>query len=109
MMCLSSSDCIGEYFQDKCAADRICEIISSFSEKTGLNIKDMWYLFMVYYQCDVAAYTADAGGLPYLEKIFEYDEGNRKVFDANEQLLKMSTLYWQKYHELKKCIYDYKY
>ena len=40
---------------------------------------------MIYYQCDTASYTADAGGLKFLEHLFEYKDG-AKVFDEENYL-----------------------
>ena len=109
LIALADNDCVGEYFQGKKEKEDAAKELSMMAQKTNISIKDFFYLFMVYYQCDVASYTQDEGGLPYLEYLFEYDKSHRKVFDSDEHLIKMSPVYWQKYHELKRCIYDSKY
>ena len=60
-------------------------------------------LFMIYYQCDTSAYTSDGGGIRYLEYLFVYENG-RKIFDNNEGLIRMSSMYWEKYFTLKNAI-----
>ena len=55
---------------------------------------------MIYYQCDIAAYTADEGGIKFLENLFEYKNG-KKVFDEEQALLKMSSKFWEMYKQLK--------
>ena len=55
---------------------------------------------MIYYQCDIASYTADAGGIKFLEHLFDYQNGE-KVFDEEEGLIKMSPKYWEMYRQLK--------
>mgnify|MGYP000557032192 CR=1 FL=1 len=57
-------------------------------------------LMMIYYQCDIASYTEDAGGIKFLEHLFEYNNG-KKIFDVDEGLLKMSPKYWEMYKRLK--------
>ena len=58
---------------------------------------------MIYYQCDVSSYTADAGGIKFLEHLFDYENG-KKIFDPEEELIKMSPKYWEMYKQLKKEI-----
>jgi hypothetical protein len=58
---------------------------------------------MVYYQCDCASYTTDAGGIEFLEHLFEY-ENSHKVFDESEGLIKLSHKYWSMYKQLKQDI-----
>jgi hypothetical protein len=103
---LASNDCIGEYFQSLQGIEYTCETIYSMAKNIDININNLFYLLMVYYQCDVAAYTKDAGGFPYLEKIFEYDKYGKKVFDNEEKLLRMKPEFWQKYIKLKNFIND---
>ena len=66
-----------------------------------MRLNDFLYIFIVYYQCDTASYTADAGGLRYLEHLFEYSDSVTKKFDAAEGLIKMTCQYWDKYMKLK--------
>ena len=40
---------------------------------------DLLYYLMIYYQCDIASYTEDAGGIKFLEHLFTYQNG-AKVF-----------------------------
>ncbi len=100
LISLLSGDCIGEYFQNKLTASETKQIVFNLAKKCELNELDFFKLFMIYYQCDIAAYTADAGGIKFLEHLFEYQEG-QKVFDKKEGLLKMSPKYWERYKQLK--------
>ena len=59
---------------------------------------------MILYQCDISSYTKDAGGLKYLEHMFEYDDGE-KVFDDEDGIIAMSPEYKERYHLLKTEIY----
>ena len=61
---------------------------------------------MVYYQCDISSYTADAGGLRFLEYLFDYSDVATKKVDASEGLIKMADQYWDKYLTLKGLVYD---
>ncbi len=78
----------------------IKEKILSLAKSSGLDTKSFFKIYMIYYQCDVASNTADAGGIKFLENLFEYKNG-QKVFDEEEGLLKMSPKYWEMYKQLK--------
>lgn len=58
---------------------------------------------MILYQCDIASYTKDAGGLKYMEHMFVYDDGN-KTFDNDNGIIAMSDEYMGKYINLKEAI-----
>jgi len=106
VLLLASTDCIGEFFQNKKDIQTVSRELYDLGQKSGLGIGQFFYLFMVYYQCDVAAYTADAGGIKFLEHLFEY-KNDSKVFDNNEKLLLFSNIYQTKYKELKNIIYEH--
>lgn len=103
LITLTSTDCIGLYFQGKSNAQKVVSEIQQLSEKCQIDKCDLFKLFMIYYQCDTGSYTKDAGGYPYLEKLFIYENGE-KVFDEDEQLLRFSSFYQSKYVELKKAL-----
>jgi len=106
LVLMASSDCIGEYFQNLISADEAAAEIKRLANNSILSIEQFFYLFMVYYQCDVASYTKDAGGLYFLEKMFSYNAG-KKVFDSKECLLLFSPKYQTMYYQLKsKLIMD---
>lgn len=106
LLALSSCDCLGEFFIGNKSSDDTLTTLSELADSAGLKLKDFLYLFMVYYQCDTASYTADAGGLRYLEHLFEYRDSVTKKFDDTEGLIKMTDQYWGKYMELKRIVYD---
>jgi hypothetical protein len=102
---LLSNDCIGEYFQSKKPMDLSVKLIIKGSLSSKIPLMDFFKLSMIYYQCDTAAYTLDAGGLKFLEHLFEYNNGE-KIFDEEEGLIRFSSKYWNMYLELKKEIYS---
>ncbi|MBZ9631255.1 hypothetical protein LB465_10740 [Salegentibacter sp. LM13S] len=57
-------------------------------------------LLLVYYQCDTAAYTQDAGGSKFLEPLF-CNKNGIKMFDKGEGLLRCSSIYCERYLKLK--------
>ena len=97
---LLNSDCIGEYFQAKLSLHETKIRIIKLADKCNMNAFDFFKIYMIYYQSDIASYTADAGGYKFLEHLFEYENG-QKVFDEEEGLLKMSPKYWEMYKQLK--------
>ena len=97
---LLENDCLGEYFQNKLSLRSTKSQISELASNCCLNTNDFLRLFMIYYQCDIASYTADAGGIKFLEHLFDYQNGE-KVFDEEEGLIKMSPKYWAMYRQLK--------
>lgn len=97
---LLENDCLGEYFQGKLDVRNTKLQLLELASNCGLSVKDFVGLYIIYYQCDIASYTADAGGIKFLEHLFEYENGE-KVFDEEEGLLKMSPRYWEMYKQLK--------
>lgn len=97
---LLSGDYIGEYFQNKLPIRETKQTIFELAKRCEMNVLDFFKLFMIYYQCDIASYTVDAGGIKFLEHLFEYRNGE-KVFNEEEGLLKMTPKYWEMYKQLK--------
>jgi len=103
VLALASGDYIGEYFQGKHDVNETLAVLIRLSNSINMAIPVFFKLFMIYYQCDTSAYTSDGGGLRYLEYLFVYENG-RKIFDNNEGLIRMSSMYWEKYFTLKNAI-----
>jgi len=101
IMALVSTDCIGAYFQKKKQISGVKIEFDYMSENSHLDRKSLFYLFIIYYQCDVSAYTADAGGYKYLEHLFDYDKNGDKIFDEQEKIIRFSPDYWKMYLNLK--------
>lgn len=102
---LLNSSYIGKYMENKFPLEGIYALIKEQSEHVQLELKDFFYLLSVYYQCDIASYTKDAGGYTFLEHIFVYKEG-QKVFDDEEKLLEFNGVFKQRFNELKKKIVE---
>ena len=98
-------DHLGKYFQGKYDITALKEEIETDAELLQIDSSSLLRLKMILYQCDIASYTKDAGGLKYLEKMFVYNDGE-KSFDDEEGLLEMSPEYWNRYIELKTAIYE---
>ncbi|MCF6213581.1 MAG: PIN domain-containing protein [Flavobacteriaceae bacterium] len=94
---LLSASSFGKYMENKASLDDTYATISEQSKNSNLSINDFFYFLSVYYQCDVASYTRDAGGIAYLEHLFEYQNGI-KVYCEKTNLLKFSDLYAQRYN-----------
>lgn len=101
---LLSDDSLGNYMQNKISLDTVYKNIEKQCSLSNLNLKLFFYLLSVYYQCDVASYTVDAGGLKYLEYLFEYKDG-RKKYNDKFNLLQFSITYQKKYNLLFDKIY----
>lgn len=97
---LLSNDSLGMYMQEKIDVESAYKEICQTSSQTSFDTPKFFYLLSVYYQCDVASYTEDAGGLKYLEHLFEYKDGC-KIYDYNNKLLQFSARYQQVYNVLK--------
>ena len=100
LLALLEGDYLGEYFQNRINANIVAQHLKSLSNTCGLSPIRFFKIYMIYYQCDIAAYTADEGGIKFLEYLFEYKDGE-KVFDEEQALLKMSSKFWEMYKQLK--------
>jgi rRNA-processing protein FCF1 len=102
LLCASS---IGKYMINKASLVETFNEIAKQSKNSNLPIIDFFYFLSVYYQCDVASYTKDAGGFAYLEHIFEYQNGF-KIYSTENNLLIFKDLYAKKYSLLFNRIYE---
>lgn len=100
---LIMNDPIGFFFQNKITVNVASEIIINSCKNTFLNLKDYFRVLTIYYQVDTGSYTKDAGGMPYLEHIFCYENGN-KTYDLEKGLLQFSYNFEQKYTKLEKVL-----
>lgn len=90
---------LGKYMESKFSLNDTYNNIVEQSKAVAMPIDRFFYFLSVYYQCDVASYTGDAGGIPYLEHLFEYKNGE-KVYCEKTNLLKLSEPYAKKYNTL---------
>lgn len=101
---------IGKYMESKISVDDVYNTIVEQSMVVKLPPNQFFYLLSVYYQCDVASYTRDAGGIPYLEHLFEYQNGE-KAYCEETHLLKFSEVYVQKYrilsNRIRECVQNH--
>ena len=92
-------DSLGLYMQGEISLDEAYDNIIELSKHSQFDTTLFFYLLSVYYQCDVASYTTDAGGLKFLEYLFEYSNGS-KIYLGQTKLLKFSKNYQYKYDML---------
>lgn len=100
---LLKDDHLGNFFQGRYDCSVLQGEIKKDAEELQIDATCLLQLKMVLYQCDIASYTKDAGGLKYLEHKFVY-ENNEKVFNEEHGLLAMSDEYWNRYENLKSLI-----
>lgn len=103
VLTLLRGDPVGEYFQGERDSKSLSNMLLESAEALKVNFHQLFRYFLIYYQCDIASYTEDAGGLKFLEHLFEYKKGE-KVFDEEEKLIRLSQKHWNMYLELKKEI-----
>ena len=94
---------IGYYFQQKYELEPLVDEILADAKELNIAPEILLQYKMILYQCDVASYTKDAGGLKYLEHLFVYENGE-KVFDEEEGLISMSPDFKERYITLKSSI-----
>ena len=100
---LVGNDVLGLYMQNFISIENAKQQIIKFAQQTNLPVSVFYKLMTIYYQCDIGSYTVDAGGLAYLEHIFEYQNGS-KVFNTDKQRLKFSFNFETKFVELEKTL-----
>lgn len=100
---LLKDDHLGNFFQGRYNCSMLQDEIKKDAECLQIDASCLLQLKMVLYQCDIASYTKDAGGLKYLEHMFVY-ENKEKTFDEETGLLAMSAEYWSRYEQLKSVI-----
>ena len=94
---------IGSYFQNKYDLSELKEEIVVAATELKMSPSTLLQYKMILYQCDIASYTKDAGGLKYLEHMFVYEDGE-KEFDENNGIIAMSEEYADRYVNLKRSI-----
>lgn len=102
---LLRSHSIGKYMESKLSLDTACDNITQQALTSKLPLSKFFYLLSVYYQCDVASYTGDAGGIPYLEYIFKYENG-LKVFNERTKLLEFNPVFDERFSLLSDRVAD---
>lgn len=70
---------LGKYMESKISLNDTYNNIVEQSKVAEIPIEKFFYFLSVYYQCDVASYTGDAGGITYLEHLFEYKNGEKII------------------------------
>jgi len=78
-LALLSQDPLGGYLKNKIDLKSAAGQIKKMAQKTELSLEIFYNLLLVYYKCDAGSYTVDAGGLPGLDHLFEFDRKNRKI------------------------------
>lgn len=100
---LLRDDHLGSYFQNKYDLSDLKEEIVADATELKMSPSILLQYKMILYQCDIASYTKDAGGLKYLEHMFVYENGE-KAFDEDNGIIAMSEEYADRYVNLKESI-----
>ncbi len=82
-------DVIGMYLRDKLSLEGAERQILLLAQNLKIPLYNFFQYLTIFYQCDTASYTADAGGQKSLEFLFTYRNGG-KVFDPQRKRLLFS-------------------
>jgi hypothetical protein len=96
-------DPLGQYMQNKASLISTQSAILEMAGQTVVPVTTFFKVLTIYYQCDIAAYTADAGGIRYLERLFLYKDG-LKCINETKGILIFSPIFEFKYLELENAI-----
>jgi hypothetical protein len=104
-LCISMvcSDTLGLYQQNFLTLEMARKEILNLAEAAGIPATSFFKLLTIYYQCDIASYTADAGGKVFLEHLFSY-QGKFKIFDAVKERLMFSNHFENRFIALENAI-----
>ena len=78
-LALIDGDPLGNYLRDIQSSPDTAQKIFKMAQKAGMKPEDFYQLLVVYYQCDAASYTEDAGGERSLDGLFSFDPQNRAI------------------------------
>lgn len=97
---LLSDDPLGKYFQNKLTIEQTTDLIKEIVHNNRLQLQTYFDKLTIYYQVDAGSYTKDAGGLPYLEHLFDYKDGSKVLCNDNTRLI-FAKEYEEKYLALR--------
>lgn len=103
ILALLSSDTIGLYMKSNISIEIAISDLVSNANFANLEIITFFKFMTIYYQSDTSSYTADAGGYPYLEYLYEYN-GNMKKYDTSRGRLVFSEIYEKRFTSLEKAL-----
>lgn len=93
-------DYLGDYIKGEQNAIQTAEAIKNKAIEVGLPTKDLMELLRVYYMSDAGSYTADAGGVASLDRLFDFG-----VDEQGDKQVKFSTDTQEKYSALLQQVY----
>lgn len=105
VIALAKEDLLGLYYQNRLNINDTAIGINNLAEYCDMNILSFFKLYMLYYQCDIAAYTEDAGGFRFLDNMFSYNLNEEKTFNKAEGLLQFSDMHQNLYYNLKEEVW----
>jgi hypothetical protein len=100
---LINGDPVGLYLQGKIDLATATTVVHNMAAGLPLSTPDFFRILTMYYQCDAAAYTVDAGGLRFLEHLFLYKD-NLKQMNIEKGVLHFSPTFDIKYLQLEKSV-----
>jgi len=85
-------DLIGAYLRDRRPKEETETRMRSAARSAHLAIVDYFQLLQIYYKVDAGSYTANAGGKPSLDALFEFDEETPELRFAPDVQKKIDLL-----------------
>jgi hypothetical protein len=84
---LVDGDPLGAYLKGEMGAAAAGEQVRKMASRSSLPFTEFCRRLMMYYQCDVSAYTRRAGLMGALDGLFEWDASGEIRFDPERELL----------------------
>ncbi|MBP9733469.1 MAG: hypothetical protein KBD07_03740 [Candidatus Omnitrophica bacterium] len=88
---LVNGDPLGAYLKGLRSADEAGELIRAMAAQSSLEFSDFCRRLMIYYQCDVSAYTRRAKLMGALDGLFDWDSDGEIRFDEQRGILVFSS------------------
>jgi len=86
---LLNQDIIGKYLKEDIDLDRAEELIQLFTNRLGTTIQKSYKTLEIMYMCDASSYTADAGGIPSLDRLFNFRNGTISFSQATLEKIQL--------------------
>ena len=103
IVALIKDDPIGQFLQSIINIEVARNKVLQSASEVNLDSSTFFRLLTIYYQCDVSSYTEEAGGMPFLEHLFIYNNG-KKLFNNESKRIVFSPRIENMFLELQKSV-----
>ena len=93
---LVSGDPLGAFIKGHINKEETKRILEKMAARINLPASQFFELLIVYFKSDAGAYTENAGGLPSLDHLFDFDEKNRNLNFSPEVQARIDELGFKK-------------